>query len=149
PPQPVAEVPGGWIPFSAWNRDGVILFSRQDGLWKVLASGGTPTQVTAYDKSQEEGLHGVPQFLPDGRFLFLTRSVRSGKGGLYAGSLNATGDKNRTFIMAATSSAIYAKGPGGAGYLLFEREGSLMAQQFDAQTLKLAGEPFLAGTQIG
>src|SRR5262249_26386069 len=94
PPQPIAEGPSGTIPFTAWNRDGVILFSRQDGLWKVLASGGTTTQVTALDKSQEETLNGAPQFLPDGhRFLFLGRSVLAGKGGVYVGSVDATGDK--------------------------------------------------------
>src|SRR5262249_36001313 len=88
-------------------------------------------------------------FLPDGRFLFFARNVQSGKSGLYVGSVNASGDRNRTFISAATSSAIYAQGSRGAGYLFFEREGSLMAQPFDAETLKLMGEPFLAASQVG
>src|SRR5262249_53874613 len=46
PPQPLTDVPAGWIPFMAWNGDGVILFSRRDGLWKVLATGGNAVQVT-------------------------------------------------------------------------------------------------------
>src|SRR5262249_44648730 len=81
PSQAIADVPGGWIPYMAWSRDGVILFSRRDGLWKVSASGGSPVQVTALDSGLQEDMHAAPQFLPDGRhFLFLSRSVQAGKG---------------------------------------------------------------------
>src|SRR5262245_16231895 len=150
PPQPVTDFPGGWIPFTAWNRDGVILFSRRDGLWRVSASGGDPAQVTAYDASRQEDLHGVPYFLPDGRhFLYLARSVKDGQGAVYVGLLDATPDKNHTFIRSATSSALYGQSRQGAGYLLFEREGALMAQPFDADRLRLTGEPFLALAQVG
>jgi serine/threonine protein kinase len=150
PPQSLAEFPGGWIPYMAWNRDGVILFSRRDGLWKVLASGGNATQVTAHDASLKEDMHGVPQFLPDGHhFLFMGRSSLAGKSSIYAGSVDSSGDKNRTFIMTSATSVLFARSPQGIEYVLFERDGALMAQPFDAAHLKLMGEPFLAASQVG
>jgi len=149
PPQSIADVPGGWIPYMAWGPDGVILFSRRDGLWKVPASGGNAVQVTALDPALQEDLNGAPQFLPDGHhFLFLGRTVQAGKGALYVGSIDGSGAANRSLIFPATSSAIYADGA-GAGYLLFEREGALMAQPFDAAHTKLTGEPFLVASQVG
>ena len=36
-----------------------------------------------------------------------------------------------------------------AGHLLFEREGALMAQPFDASRLQLHGEPFPVVQQVG
>ena len=150
PPQPLAEFPGGWIPYMAWNPDGMILFSKRDGLWKVSATAGNATQVTAHDASLNEDLHGVPQFLPDGHhFLFMARSSLAGKTSIYAGSIDASGDKNRTFIMTAATSVLFARSAQGAEYVLFERDGALMARPFDAAHLKLTGEPFLAASHVG
>src|SRR5262249_23234443 len=145
----IADVPGGWIPYMAWSRDGVILFSRRDGLWKVSASGGRPVQVTALDSGLQEDMHAAPQFLPDGRhFLFLSRSVQAGKGAVNVASVDASGSANRTPVFPATSSAVYAEGAGGA-YLLFEREGALMAQPFDVAHAKLTAEAFLVAAHVG
>jgi eukaryotic-like serine/threonine-protein kinase len=150
PPQPVADVPGGWIPYVAWNRNGLILFSRRDGLWKVAATGGNPTQVTALDTSIQENLNGAPQFLPDGHhFLFLGRTVDDAKSAVYVGSIDASGATNRTLLFPGASSAVYAESPPGAGYLLFERESALMAQPFDAAHARLTADPFLVATQVG
>jgi hypothetical protein len=150
PAQPVADVTGNWVPFVAWSRDGVILFSRRDGLWKVAATGGNPTLVTALDSSLGENLHGAPQFLPDGhRFLFLARDPADAKSAAYVGSVDASGVKNRAFVLATASSPVYVQSAQGSGYLLFERDGALMAESFDARTARLTGEPFLAAAQVG
>src|SRR5262245_17162989 len=55
----------------SWNGDGIIVFaaSAMEGLFKVPATGGTPTPVTSLRKG--EAFHQHPQFLPDGRrFLY-------------------------------------------------------------------------------
>lgn len=133
----------------AWNGDGVILFSRRDGLWKVLASGGNAVQVTTYDASLQQDLNGAPQFLPDGRhFLFFGRSAQAGKSAVYIGSIDSSREKNRALVFPATSSAVYAQDAQGAAYLLFQREGALMAQPFDVARFKLTGEPFLAASEV-
>lgn len=46
-------------------------------------------------------------------------------------------------------NAVYARGPRGDEYLLFEREGALMAQVFDSDKLKVSGEAFLVLPQVG
>jgi serine/threonine-protein kinase len=48
-PQNLCDIPNDGPPFTAWSRDGLILFSRRDGLWRVSAVGGTPLQVTLSD----------------------------------------------------------------------------------------------------
>ena len=54
---------------------------------------------------------------------------------VYVGSLDSTEIKR---LLTAQSNAQYAS----PGYLLFAREGTLMAQRFDTSKLELAGEPF-------
>ena len=64
----------------AWNRDDVILFTPNGNspLYRVSASGGTPTQVTTLDTASGDVQHSFPFFLPDGRhFLyFVVGSLR-------------------------------------------------------------------------
>jgi Tol biopolymer transport system component len=50
------------------------------------------------------------------------------------GSLDS---KERTLILNANSNALYAP----PGYLLYHREGTLMAQPFDTERIQLTGEP--------
>src|SRR5262245_5300771 len=135
PPQTLCNVSiarGG-----TWNTDGTILFAPDvsDALYRVPSSGGEPVPVTQIDPARHQMNHRWPQFLPDGRhFLFFARSS-SGEGtGTYTGSLDSTA---QTMLMAGQSNAIYAP----PGYVLFVREGALMAQAFDANGLKLTGDP--------
>ena len=52
--------------------------------------------------------------------------------------------------MNGTSNALFARGSSGAseGYLLFEREGSLVARKLDARTLRFEGEPIPIAEKI-
>ena len=124
-----------------WSRDGVIVFSSQGGLYRVSAAGGDATSVTTLDPSGEQTSHIWPHFLPDDRhFLYLAMSAQSELRGVYVGSL----DSNETERLLDTEvRAIYAP----PGYLLFLRGGTLMAQRFDATSLRLMGEPVrISGT---
>ena len=89
-------------------------------------------------------MHG-PDFLPDGRhFLY----ERFGTDRTHRRLPWLAGCKTRaTEFQAAVGQVsqlrfyVSASGPGSsAGYLLFTREGSLMAQPFDLRRLELAGE---------
>lgn len=120
-----------------WNRDGVIVFapSNRTPLYRVLAAGGEPTPVTTLDRSLGQNTHRFPFFLPDGRrFLYLARSTSPELSGIYVGSLDSTA---ATRIMSVDSMAAYA----APGYLLFARDRALLAQPFDAGSLRLSGEP--------
>ena len=120
----------------AWGPDGTILFSplSRGPLYRVPASGGMPHPVTELDASRPEVGHRWPQFLPDGKhFLFYALSTISQNRGTYAASLDGGAPK---LLMLGDSNAVYAP----PGYLLFVRQGTLMAQRFDADRLRLIGE---------
>jgi hypothetical protein len=75
---------------ATWNRDGVIVFAPaiDTALFRVAAAGGTPTPVTVLDPAHEEGAHGGPLFLPDGRhFLFVI--LAGDAAGTYVASLDS------------------------------------------------------------
>jgi Tol biopolymer transport system component len=81
-----------------------------------------------------------PQFLPDGRhFIYLHVHHQHEKDGIYLGSLDS---KEKKRLLDSHWMAAYAPASGGrGGYLLFAREGSLMAQPFDSNRLELTGKP--------
>ncbi len=141
-PQTLCDVPspnGG-----AWSRDGVILFAgtQQRGLGRVSASGGVGTALTAPDRSRLEHFHAFPHFLPDGRrFLFFILNERRERRGIYVGTL---GSEERKQILQTESRAIYTP----PGFLLFLRQGTLMAQRFDPDRLKLTGEPVRVADEV-
>jgi Tol biopolymer transport system component len=131
PPEVLCDGAGG----GAWNREGVVLFARGDGLYRVSSQGGQATRVSTLDVSRRELSHGFPQFLPDGRhFLFLVNAEEPEHRGVYAGSLDS-GEKKR--ILSETSEAAYAP----PGYLLFVRSNTLLAQAFDPTLLQAIGDP--------
>jgi eukaryotic-like serine/threonine-protein kinase len=123
--------PGG----ATWNREGVIVFAPnfEGVLYRVPASGGQPIAVTEAYKAYDETNHIWPEFLPDGRhFLFLVYG-KDGEG-IHVGSLDS---KEHHLVLREESTALYVE----PGYLLFGRNGVLMAQRFDAKRLQALREP--------
>jgi serine/threonine protein kinase len=131
PPQVVADAPnprGG-----TWGADGVIVFAPQTGgsLFRVPAAGGEASAVAKLDSSAGNfNSYRYPFFLPDGRhFLFL---ARGNPDTVKVGSVD--GGEPKTLLPG--SNAAYA-----AGYLLFVRQNTLMAQRFNPDRLELQGDP--------
>lgn len=119
---------------STWNRDGVIVFSANSVLHRVSAAGGESTPVTELDGTLGETFHATPWFLPDGQhFLYLAWSTQADHRAIYVGSLDS---KARTRLLGAGSKAIYVS----PGFILFMREGTLMARPFDAGRLQFTGD---------
>ncbi|SPE38254.1 Serine/threonine protein kinase [Candidatus Sulfopaludibacter sp. SbA6] len=146
PPQTLCDLSGG-LRGGAWSRGGVIVFGVfSKGLMRVSEAGGAASPLTTLDASGQETSHGRPSFLPDGRhFVYLRDSTAPEKMGIYLGSLDAKPEQQGSKRLVATGSsatyAAYAPSPDPAlGYILFVREGSLMAQAFDARRLEMAGE---------
>ena len=122
-----------------WGADGTILFNQfLDGIFRVSADGGTPTRVTQVDKSKRELNHYWPQFLPGGNFLYMATALEPtglrATPSVYVGSLDSP---KPTLLTRLHSRMTYAE----PGYLLFVQDGALMAQRFDATSLRLVGEP--------
>ena len=126
-----------------WNRDGVIVFAPNEtgALHRVSASGGLASAITKLDEAQGENAHRWPCFLPDSQhFLYVGRTVTGETGAVYVASLESTGTK---LLLRANSNVTYSQ-----GYLLFGREGTLMAQPFDAKGLETVGGAFPIAQQI-
>jgi Tol biopolymer transport system component len=127
----------------AWNRDGVIIFHAV-ALSRVPAGGGGCTDLTTLDASPAEASHRFPSFLPDGRhFLYLRRSTRHPENdGIYVGSLDVKPhQQSLKRLMESDSGAVYAPSQDSkSGYLLFLREGTLMARPFNPDRLEFGGD---------
>lgn len=119
----------------AWNRDDVIVFApdTRSVLYRVSAAGGSPVPVTTLGKSPVERGHRFPHFLADGRhFIYLTYR-NDYPPALVIGSLDASGGHD---VLAGTRlREAYAP----AGFLVFRREGPLVAQALDTSRFRLLG----------
>jgi eukaryotic-like serine/threonine-protein kinase len=117
-----------------WNADGVIVFAPNPagGLSRVSASGGESTVIM---RVQQQVSLRFPQFLPDGRHFLYYRTGNPEARGVYIGQLDAL-ETHRMFD--ADFAAVYAS----TGHLLFVRQGTLFAQNFDPNKLALTGDPY-------
>jgi eukaryotic-like serine/threonine-protein kinase len=137
-----------------WSPDGVILFvDANRGVMRVSEAGGMPRLLTSVDRARHEVGHVFPKFLPDGRhFLYIRDSTESGSGGIYVGSIDAKPAEQSTKPLLVNDSypeAYVPSGASGSGWLLFNREGSVLAQPFDPGKLALSGDPVPVAEQLG
>jgi eukaryotic-like serine/threonine-protein kinase len=142
-PQTVAIAPGGRG--GTWNPDGMILFATADatGSLSIVPSSGAGevVRVTKVD-SPSEVSHRFPQFLPDGRkFLFFVQGPPE-KQGIYLGELNSSQIQRLT---AADVAGVYMP----PGWLLFLRQGTLVARRFDPARGELTGDPITVAGPVG
>ncbi len=139
PPRTICEAPS-LETLPSWGSSGQILFAQigptDPGLYAVAAAGGQPRRVVYKDREENHGIWG--SFLPDGkRFLYLARDFEAKEDRrwhLRAGSLESP---ETTEISDAIQSRVEYVAP---GYLLYASQGVLLAQRFDAATLRLSGE---------
>ena len=124
-----------------WGNDGVILFAPRQGgpLFRVPASGGETVAVTRLAPGQVG--HWTPSFLPgDRRFLF--RAVGNGEApGIYLGSLDSP---DAVRLIDAASKGEYAP----PGWLLFARQGALVARRFDPVRREISDEPVTVAKSV-
>jgi eukaryotic-like serine/threonine-protein kinase len=123
-----------------WTSDGQIIFgTTASGLFRVSASGGTPSPVTMPDISRGESTYRWPQRLPKGRLLFLSQGDKAENTGVFLTSLAKPNE--HLPILRTSVNALYAPGGDGRNYLLWLRGGTLLAQEFDADAGRLTGDP--------
>jgi DNA-binding winged helix-turn-helix (wHTH) protein/Tol biopolymer transport system component len=127
---------------ASWNSRGQILFaSWRSGLRVVPAGGGTVTTVTSLDVAAREVAHQSPQFLPDGEhFLYYVVGANPESNGTYLGQLGG-GAPTRLVDGAAEYAA--------PGYLIWTRDGALLAQRFDAGRRRLEGAVQTLAANVG
>ena len=132
--QTVCSLPVAGDGSGTWGSEGTIVFSEDaDGnIYRVPATGGTSSLlVENRSRSARRWVH----FLPDGRrFLFYKYLEHQNNRGIYAGSVDSSEIKQVAPMPPARAQ--YVKG----GYLLYPRDGSLVARPFDEKNLRFAGE---------
>ena len=123
----------------SWEADGTILIGQLDGIYRVLANGGTPELIIP---SRESELFYGPRLLPDGDSVLLTVATGSGwdRAQIVAQSLT-TGE--RTVIIEGGSDARHLP----TGHLVYALGSGLFAVAFDPESLAVAGGavPLLQG----
>ena len=131
----------------SWNRHGVILFSGPSQIpAQIPDDGGVASPVGKLDEKEETAI-GFPDFLSDGK-RFLVRVVhRDGRTSIELASL---GSVERTMVIPDSANApILAPTPGGKTYLLYLRDPSLVAQEFDEASGKVRGSAMVLVSEIG
>jgi eukaryotic-like serine/threonine-protein kinase len=121
-----------------WNTSGTIVFSTsltasvRGSLYRVSASGGTPTVLTSPSPNVLDSRDSAPFFLPDGRhFLYSTLGAGTTPA-IFVGSLEEPG---KTRLLDDVTNVQYA-----SGRLLYMRGTTLVAQPFDADRRVIAGQ---------
>jgi len=149
-PQPICDL-ATTVQGAAMNSEGVIVFAGlRTALRSVAASARTSKPLTIL-ASGETG-HRWPQFLDDDRhFLYHRASSSVEKTGVYIGSLDAKPeDQSNQPLLVTDRQAYYVPAAGrGAGWLVFLRESTLVAQSFDPRTFKLSGDPLPIASPVG
>jgi eukaryotic-like serine/threonine-protein kinase len=141
----LCDVQGGGAGGSWSGSRNVILFSQGNfsGLWEVPSTGGTAKQVTTPPYTPGDVGDESPSFLPDGRH-FLYTKVKIGQSSINIADLDASSSSkdSRELLkvqatIASAGNAVYVP----PGYLLYQRERTLMAQPFDADKGRFTGDP--------
>ena len=143
PPQKICDAPGGSD--GTWSERGVILFdgTGPQPIRRVAAAGGTAVDAVKQDASRKERTVAWPEFLPDGRhFLYMATGEKPEDSVYRIGSL----DSQESKVLAPAQTLVSYARP---GYLLFVRDRTLVAQPFDAKTLRTTGEPVPLAEHVG
>jgi Tol biopolymer transport system component len=129
----------------AWGADGTILFQGADRrVYRVADTGGDAVAVTTLDPSLKETGHVPRFFLPDGRrFAFVNQYGVTSSSSLFIGSLD---DGSRVKVIDGGSHAQLVD-----DVLVFHRDGTVMAQRFDATTGRVRGDamPVVENVRFG
>jgi Tol biopolymer transport system component len=144
----LCEAPPGF-PKGSWGRRHTILFDPGGGAGVSLVGdgGGSPKTVLKADPSRREATIGWPEFFPDGRhFLYIVRSEVEKQ--IYLNVASLDGGAARTIVKNSSRAQYVPGSAGGPGYLLYVRDGSLMAQPFDDQRFRVVGDPIPTGVEV-
>ena len=109
-------------------------------LYRVPATGGTPTPLTTLDEGRGEGAHIAPLFLPDGRH-FIFEVIGGEAAGSYVASLDS-GERTRI------SAEMAALGFSAPDFLFFMRDRTLMVQRIDLERFTLLGQPMRVADSV-
>jgi len=140
PAQSVCDAPEGRG--GTWSSDGVIAFAPGvfTGIYRVPAIGGTPAQLTT--PATPGTSDRFPSFLPDGKHVLYLSLAGSGKKDVV--NVVSLDSKQAVRVGEISSNVVYDP----SGFLLYQRDGNLVAQHFDTGNFALGGDAFPVVEQI-
>ena len=135
-PVKICDVPNNVGLSGSWGPQGDILFAAVQGnrVSRVSAAGGTPVDEIAESSGSGSGARLLwPKFLQDGRRFVYTVLTPDLQGRI----MLAGPDGRGVPLVEATSQALWVD----PDWLVFVREGTLLAQRVDLAAEKAVGEP--------
>jgi len=143
-PETICEAQGGYD--CSWGHGDQIAFDGDGShtmIRAVPATGGDARVIAAADSAAKVQSCNWPEFLPDGKhFLYISQHAQDDQSEVCIGDVSS---KQHVVVMKGSSRVEYVR----PGYLLFEREGALMAERMNPTTGKLMGEPHTLADRIG
>jgi Tol biopolymer transport system component len=124
----------------SWG-EGTILFTQSsvEPLYRVPVGSGKAVPATEVNAPHLG--HRFPHFLPDGRrFLFFAFGPPESQG-IYVGSLDSLAT---TRLIDAESAPVFLP----PDFVLFARQGAVLAQRVNMKTLQAIGDPVLMARQV-
>jgi serine/threonine protein kinase/Tol biopolymer transport system component len=137
--QSIANVVAGTA--GTWGHDGTIVFSSTTtpSLQRVSAAGG-PVETVTMPSAESTG-HRYPRFLQGGpQFLFFSGGPDAVRG-VYLGSIGSS--QVRRLLPSDSQTSLLAP-----DWLVFVRQGTLLAQRFDLARRTLDGEPIVIADSV-
>jgi len=139
----LCQAPSVWSS-GTWGPDDTIVFTRNNSLHRVSASGGEPELLLALNRDQRETAHAWPQFLPGGENLLFT--VAEASGARYHLKMMSLATGEQRMVLENARQAQYLT----TGHLVYEqaRTGNLMAVPFDPTRIEVTGDPVPVVQQV-
>lgn len=123
---------------AAWNGAGDLIFAAASGLMR-RSRDGTIKPFTTLDG---DTAHAWPSFFDDTHVIYLVTSTRSDRAGIWIAPLDDAKSAHR--ILESDAQAIVT-----GNTILYLRDRSLMAQEFDPKTLAPGRRPDVVGMDVG
>ena len=141
-PVPLADTPVNVGLSGTWGDSGQLVFGPTQGIEILTTSTSAvaPQPVVKPDPSRHEAGVSWPWFLPDGRRFLYSARLDDGKGELRVAELGGASES----LLAAVSNAQWVD----PDYVVFARDGMLLAQRVDLSRARLTGEPFAIANAV-
>ena len=136
-----------------FTRDGALIIgSGRQGLLRVGPTGGPVEPVSTLARQRLEYGQRWPSVLGDGRhLLYFSWASSEAHRGVYVGRLDVLPEAQKPrLVLRGDSNAVFVAGDAHApDVLVFERDGTLYAQRFDAQAMALSATPVALEREVG
>jgi serine/threonine-protein kinase len=126
---------------ASWSGERIVYGSGCGGIFKVAANGGSPERLTTLDSDAGETCHRFPTLVNGSDLVFTVMHGAEMRRATIVSYRGATA--SRTVLVENGTDARIVSGR----FLVFIREGTLMAVRFDAKALRVAGDavPVVSG----